>query len=121
MTNTTDYEISPNEVGNWMALCALAEWSNYDDNGTFEVNTIKFGDDNKYFVSDPDEDASVTFTGREFFEAHKRLIWNAEIDNYRHDWIEFAFKSKGAEPDEYDALTCEAVLQNLLYGEIVYG
>lgn len=117
MTTTTD--VDPTEVGEWMLLDGLVQWEQYDDNGVFEVERL----DNGYSVYDPDEmEKPLLISFNQFFFAHKRLIWNATIDNYRHDWIEFAFKSKGAEVDEYDANTCDAVLQNMLYkGKVIYG
>lgn len=113
---------TPEEVGEWMTDCALSEWYNYNDEGTF-THSVRRGSPGPtvYEVSDPDMGKSITFTALEFFEKHVELIWLAQITNYRHDWIDFAFKSHGVDADEYDANTCDAVLQNMLYGEIVYG
>jgi hypothetical protein len=75
-----------------------------------------------YTLTDPDMGKSVTFTDSEFFDQHFKLIWLGTITNYRHDWISFAFRRGDEENyDDYDALTVDAVLQNMLYGEIVYG
>jgi len=110
------------ELGEWMADCGINEWSQYDDEGTFKVERVTgTPGETRYVVSDPDEGKAVAFTATEFFRKHVELIWLATIDNYRHDWIEFAFRSKDADADEYDANTCDAVLQNMLYGEVVYG
>jgi hypothetical protein len=109
------------DVGEDMLLCALSEWGGYDDNGVFQVTLSE--DNMGYFVFDPDGGMThpkfISYTA--FFDEHLVLIWLAQIKNYRHDWIEFAFRSKDANYDEYDALTCDAVLQNMLYGEVVYG
>lgn len=134
MTQTLDFTVTqtvhldpstlsatPQHVGQWMASCGISEWFNYDDEGTFSYSTRKVDGDIEYTIVDIDENKSLTFTGLEFFKKHVELIWLSTITNYRHDWINFAFKSHGADPDEYDANTCDAVLQNMLYGEIVYG
>lgn len=114
-----DMTASPAEVGSWMVTEALSQWYQYNDNDTFTHQRDK--DNDTWFVFDPDENKHVTFTSAEFFRQHATLIWLGTIENYRHDWIDFAFKSHGATPDEYDANTCDAVLQNMLYGSIVYG
>lgn len=134
MTETTTVTIEveipviPHEdkvsIGEGMVELALAEWYRYNDEGTFRHETELVSEDDveySYTLTDPDEDASVTFTDSEFFDKHLELIWLATIKNYRHDWIKFAFKANDAPYDEYDALTVDAVLQNMLYGEIVYG
>jgi hypothetical protein len=110
---------TPAEIGQWMLDCALTQWYQYDDEGNFDHHSDPLT--GNVTISDPDEEKSITITPYEFFKKHVELIWLATIDNYRHDWIDFAFKSSGADADEYDANTCDAVLQNLLYGEIVYG
>ena len=116
-----DMPVSIPEVGAWMADCALTQWYQYDDEGTFTHEQTTINGETYYSVADPDEGKRVEFTATTFFEKHAELIWLGTIDNYRHDWIDFAFKSNGADPDEYDANTCDAVLQNMLYGQIVYG
>jgi hypothetical protein len=111
-------DINPNEVGNWMLNCAIREWIRYDDADTFEVDWFGYG----VILRDPDNmDMSVFITHTQFFNMHKELIWHGKITNYRHDWIDWAFKSNDADADDYDDLTCEAVLQNMLYGEIIYS
>jgi hypothetical protein len=112
------------KVGEWMLLDALAYWSSgYDDEGNFQTTPIKAnGTRVGYTVFDPagmSEPKHIYFT--KFFDEHLRLIWLAQIKNYRHDWIEFAFRSNDADYDEYDANTTDAVLQNMLYGEVIYG
>lgn len=113
--------IDPIEAGRDMVGCALAQWYQYDDEGTFQDESADVNGETYYSVADPDEGKRVEFTATQFFAKHVELIWLATIDNYRHDWIDFAFKSSGADADEYDANTCDAVLQNMLYGSIVYG
>lgn len=115
---------TPAEVGEWMADAALRVWYGYDDDETFRSKVV--GRDNPngptiYHLDDPDMDVAKTFTALQFFQMHAKLIWLGTIDNYRHDWLNFAFRSSGANADEYDDLTVDAVLQNMLYGKIVYG
>lgn len=110
---------TPAVVGQWMLESALSSWYSYDDEGNFSHT---WHEDGSVTISDPDENAELTISPEEFFHWHARYIWLAQIDNYRHDWIEFAFKSSGVTADEYDDNTTDAVLQNLLYsGQVIYG
>ncbi len=114
----------PHEVGEWMVEAALRVWYTYNDEGNFthKVRRCKCAKNEASFtLTDPDEEKTVRFTADDFFRKHVELIWLGTITNYRHDWINFAFKSHDAPADEYDDCTVDAVLQNMLYGEVVYG
>jgi hypothetical protein len=110
---------TPAEVGKHMLADALRVWYQYDEMSNFKHEHghgigIAFYDPN--FMTKP---RPIGFEA--FFRKHVELIWLGTIDNYRHDWIGFAFKSAGADPEDYDDNTVDAVLQNMLYGEVVYG
>lgn len=108
------------EVGEWMLECAIGEWLRYDDEGTFTVERYDGG----IVVNDPDEredKGTLMIPFDEFYKKHKSLIYEGKIEGYRLDWILFATRLGGADTDDYDSNTTDAVLQNMLYGEVIYG
>lgn len=114
----------PKELGLDMIQCGLAEWFGYNDNGTFAAVTHQ-DEDETFTITDPDEGKTLTITAEDFFNKHKSLIFDGEMVNEEKGaaahWWNWASKVNGASVDDYDAYTCDFVLQILLYGEIVYG
>ncbi len=121
-TDELDLCASPAEIGEWMLLSAMRVWYGYDDNGTFRDQTVQVaGSPLLYEFADPDEGDFLTITAERFFAEHVRLIWLGNETEYADSYVEFATRAAGADADEYDDNTVDAVFQTLMYGGVMYG